>query len=146
MDRIMKTIYTRKEDVENKWYIIDASDKVLGRLAAKVAFYLRGKHKPTYQPDVECGDSVIVINASKIKVTGNKFKQQKYYRFSGYPGGLKEIPFDKMLKLHPTYAVYHAIKGMMPRNRLGRALLKNVRIYADDKHLQTSQKPIELGL
>ncbi len=142
----MKTIYTKIADVENKWYIIDGTDLVLGRLAEKIACYLRGKHKPSYQPDVECGDSIIVINSAKIKITGNKAWQKKYYSHTGFPGGIKEISYEKAMVKDATFALKKAVKGMLPHNRLGRKLMKNLRIYADDKHTHVAQNPLPLEL
>lgn len=142
----MKTVYTKKADVENKWYIIDATDKVLGRLAVKIADYLRGKHKASFQPDVECGDSIIVINSAKVKITGKKEKQKKYYHHTGYPGGIRDISYDKAMVKDPTFTLRQAVKGMLPHNKLGRKLMKNLRIYSDDNHEQVAQKPIPLDM
>ncbi len=138
---MFKTYYPKEGDIEKKWYLIDAKDKVLGRVASKAAYILRGKHKPEYTPSVDMGDFVIIINADKIRVTGNKFMNKKYYRHSGYPGGIKEIPFYKMMQKDPTFAIRNAIKGMLPHNRLGRKQLKHVKIYAGESHPHAAQKP-----
>ena len=138
---MFKTYYPKKDEIERKWFIIDAKDKILGRVASKAAFILRGKHKPQYTPSVDMGDFVIIVNADKIKVTGNKFMNKKYYRHSGYPGGIKEIPFYKMMKKDPTFALKNAIRGMLPHNRLGRKQLKHVKIYAGESHPHSAQKP-----
>lgn len=137
----MKTYTARKEDIERKWYLIDAEGKVLGRLASKVATILRGKHKPIYTPHLDTGDYVIVINASKVRLTGKKPKQKHYYRYSGYPGGLKSIRYDKLLAERPTRIIEAAIKGMLPHNKLGRAMSKKLKVYAGPEHQHQPQKP-----
>jgi large subunit ribosomal protein L13 len=119
--------------------VIDASGQTLGRLASQVAVLLMGKHKPQYVPYIDTGDFVIVLNASKIKVTGNKAKQKMYYRHSGYPGGLKEVNFEKMLDTHPVRIIEHAVKGMLPSNRLGRAMYKKLKVYEGDSHPHEAQ-------
>jgi large subunit ribosomal protein L13 len=135
----MKTYSTKAGDVERKWHVIDASGQTLGRLASQVAVLLMGKHKPQYVPYLDTGDFVIVLNASKIKVTGNKAKQKMYYRHSGYPGGLKEVNFEKMLDTHPVRIIEHAVKGMLPSNRLGRAMYKKLKVYEGDSHPHEAQ-------
>ncbi|MEJ2738302.1 MAG: 50S ribosomal protein L13 [Dehalococcoidia bacterium] len=135
----MKTYSTKAGDVERKWHVIDASGQTLGRLASQVAVLLMGKHKPHYVPYLDTGDFVIVLNASKIKVTGNKAKQKMYYRHSGYPGGLKEVNFEKMLDTHPVRIIEHAVKGMLPSNRLGRAMYKKLKVYEGDSHPHEAQ-------
>jgi large subunit ribosomal protein L13 len=135
----MKTYSTKAGDVERKWHVIDASGQTLGRLASQVAVLLMGKHKPQYVPYIDTGDFVIVLNASKIKVTGNKAKQKMYYRHSGYPGGLKEVNFEKMLDTHPVRIIEHAVKGMLPSNRLGRAMYKKLKVYEGDSHPHEAQ-------
>ena len=135
----MKTYSTKAGDVERKWHVIDASGQTLGRLASQVAVLLMGKHKPHYVPYIDTGDFVIVLNASKIKVTGNKAKQKMYYRHSGYPGGLKEVNFEKMLDTHPVRIIEHAVKGMLPSNRLGRAMYKKLKVYEGDSHPHEAQ-------
>ena len=137
----MKTIFLKQKDIVRKWYLIDADGKVLGRLATKVATILRGKHKPTYTPHMDVGDSVIIINAEKIKVTGKKRKEKMYYRHSGYPGGLKTVVFEKIVQKKPIFPLEHAIRGMLPKNSLGRKMFKNVKIYVGSEHPHSSQKP-----
>lgn len=139
-----KTYVAKKEDIKRQWYLVDAKDKILGRLAAKVATILRGKHKPIFTPHVDTGDGVIVINAAKIKVTGRKLKQKVYRRYSGYPGGLKEITLDEMLAKRPTTVVKLAIQRMLPGGPLGRDTIKKLKVYANDKHPHKSQNPIVL--
>jgi large subunit ribosomal protein L13 len=135
----MKTYSTKAKDIERKWHVIDASDKTLGRLSSQVAKLLMGKHKPQYVPYLDTGDYVIVLNASKIIVTGNKARQKIYYRHSGYPGGLKSITFEKQMQTHPTRVIEHAVKGMLPHNRLGRAMFKKLKVYAGDSHPHQAQ-------
>lgn len=140
----MKT-YVPKE-VESKWYVIDAEGKTLGRLAAKIATILRGKHKPEYTPNMPVGDYVIVINAAKVKLTGKKLEDKIYTRYSGYPGGLKRIPAGEMLKRHPERVIERAVKGMLPKNRLGRKLYKRLKVYAGPDHPHAAQRPEKLEL
>ena len=137
----MKTYVPKQGEVEKKWFIIDAEGKVLGRVAVEAAKLLRGKHKPQYTPFLDCGDHVIVVNAEKAKVTGAKFEDKKYYRHSGYPGGLRETTYGKMIQKHPTRAMTLAIKGMLPHNRLGRVLARHVRVYAGPEHPHEAQCP-----
>jgi large subunit ribosomal protein L13 len=139
-----KTYVAKKEDIKRKWYLVDAKDKVLGRLASKVAVVLRGKHKPIFTPHLDTGDGVIVINAAKIRVTGRKLKQKVYRRYSGYPGGLREVTLENMLAKKPTEVIHLAVRRMLPGGPLGRDLIKKLKIYADDKHNQKSQNPIVL--
>lgn len=134
----------KKTEVERNWYLVDAKDKILGRLATKVATILRGKHKPIFTPHVDTGDGVIVINAAKIKVTGRKLKQKVYRRYSGYPGGLKEISLDEMLAKKPATVVKLAIQRMLPGGPLGRDIIKKLKVYVNDKHPHKSQNPIVL--
>lgn len=141
MDR---TYIPKKEDIQRNWYIIDASDKILGRLASRVAVILRGKHKAIYTPHLDTGDGVIVINALRIKVTGKKMKDKLYRRHSGYPGGFREIPLETMLKTRPTTVIKLAVKRMLPSGPLGRDMFKKLKVYADDKHTHKSQNPIPL--
>ena len=140
----MKT-YVPKE-VENKWYVIDAEGKTLGRLAAKIASILRGKHKPEYTPHLPVGDYVIVVNAAKVRLTGKKLEDKIYTRYSGYQGGLKRIPAGEMLKKHPERVVERAVKGMLPKNRLGRKLAKRLKVYPGPEHPHAAQKPEKLEL
>ena len=139
-----KTYVAKKEDIKRKWYLVDAKDKVLGRLAVKIAVILRGKNKPIFTPHLDTGDAVVVINAAKIKVTGRKMKQKIYRRYSGYPGGLREVPLEDMLRKNPATVVRLAIERMLPQGPLGRDLIKKLKVYADDKHLQQSQNPLPL--
>ncbi|MEE8470922.1 MAG: 50S ribosomal protein L13 [Dehalococcoidia bacterium] len=135
----MKTFSTKASDIERKWWVIDASDRTLGRLASEVAVLLRGKHKPIYSPHLDVGDYVIVINASRVRVTGRKLAQKVYYRHSNYPGGLKSISLGKMMETHPTRAIEHAVKGMLPHNRLGSAMFTKLKVYAGADHPHQSQ-------
>ncbi len=137
----MKTYTVKKDAIEKKWYLVDAEGKVLGRVASSVAAILRGKHKADYTPSMDMGDNVIIVNAAKVKITGNKALKKKYYRHSGYPGGLKEKSFSEVMKSDPTFALRNAIKGMLPRNRLGRKQLLNVKIYGGENHPHHAQKP-----
>lgn len=136
----------KKETVERKWYILDAEGQTLGRLATKAATMLRGKHKVTYTPYVDCGDYIIVINASKVNLTGNKLEDKKYYRHSGYPGGLTERNAKEMLEKYPVEMMERAIKGMLPHNRLGRQMGKKLFVYADENHKHEAQKPVKIDL
>lgn len=142
-----KTYVTKEEDVQREWYVIDASGQTLGRLAARVASVLRGKHKPVYSPSVDAGDFVIVVNAEKVHVTGRKLDQKMYYRHSGYPGGLKEITLRNLLQQHPTRVIEHAVRGMLPKNRLGRQVFRHLKVYAGSEHPHEAQQPkaLELG-
>jgi large subunit ribosomal protein L13 len=143
---VVKTYSTKRSDIERKWYLVDARDKTLGRLATEIARILRGKHKPYFTPHLDTGDYVIVINAGKIRVTGRKLDQKIYYRHSGYPGGLKSITLREQLVKHPTRALRAAVRGMLPHNRLGRRMIKKLKIYAEDSHPHRAQQPIPLEL
>lgn len=142
----MKTFSARKEDVKKNWYLIDAEDKVVGRLAARIAMILRGKNKPIFTPHVDTGDFVVVVNAEKVRFTGRKWIQKKYYRHSGYPGGLKEIVARKLLQQKPEEVLRHAVWGMIPHNRLGRQMMKKLKIYAGPEHPHQAQKPQALEI
>lgn len=142
----MKTGFAKKENVERKWYVIDAKDQVLGRLAAEIARRLRGKHKPTYTPHIDTGDYIIVVNADKIRLTGNKLEQKVYYKHTGYPGGLKSITMNKLLQRKPERVLEHAVKGMLPKNRLGRRMYKKMKIYIGPDHPHEAQQPEVLTL
>ncbi len=142
----MKTFMQKKEAVERKWYVIDAEGQTLGRLATKAATILRGKHKVTYTPHVDCGDYVIIINAEKVALTGNKLAYKKYYNHSGYPGGLRERTAGEMIEKYPEEMVERAIKGMLPHNRLGRAMGKKLFVYAGPDHKHSAQKPEALSV
>ena len=133
-------------NIERKWYIVDATGKVLGRLASRVATILRGKHKPEYAPHLDIGDHVIVINAEKVVLTGKKLEQKEYRRFSGYPGGLKRIKYEKLMKEKPEFVVEKAIKGMLPHTKLGRKMAKKLRVYRGPEHPHQAQKPEPLEL
>ncbi|MFZ2357491.1 MAG: 50S ribosomal protein L13 [Candidatus Omnitrophota bacterium] len=139
-----KTFVAKKEQIQKKWYLVDAKDKILGRLACKVAAVLKGKHKAIYTPHVDTGDGVIIINASGIRFTGRKLKQKVYRRYSGYPGGLREVTLENMLSKKPATVVRLAVRRMLPGGPLGRKMLKKLKIFADDKYLQVSQKPVSL--
>ncbi len=135
----MKTYSTKATDIERQWHIIDASGKTLGRLATQIAGLLMGKHKPIYSPNLDTGDYVVVINADKVRVTGNKAKQKTYYRHSGYPGGLKSITLEKIMQTHPTRVIEYAVKGMLPHTRLGASMKKKLRVYVGDIHPHPAQ-------
>lgn len=140
----MKTFMLRKEDVEHKWYIIDAEGKNLGKVAALAASVLRGKNKPTYTPHIACGDNVIIINAEKVNLTGNKLDKKMYYNHSGYPGGLRERTARTMIERYPVEMIERAVKGMLPKNRLGRQIYKQLFVYAGSEHKHQAQKPESL--
>ena len=135
----MKTHVTRNSDIEREWHVIDASGKVLGRLATEAARLLMGKHKPIFTPNLDTGDFVVIINAAQVRVTGNKTKQKTYYSHSGYPGGLKSITLGKMMQTNPTRVIKHAVKGMLPHTRLGAKMIKKLRVYAGDAHPHLAQ-------
>jgi large subunit ribosomal protein L13 len=142
----MKTFSAKEKDIERQWYVVDASDKVLGRLAARIATVLLGKHKPTYTPHVDTGDFVIVTNAGKVKVTGKKTGQKLYHRYSGYPGGLHTTPFYKKVQQQPEAVIREAVWGMMPKNRLSRAMMKKLKVYAEGDHPHEAQQPKALEI
>ena len=142
----MSTFMQKKETIERKWYLIDAEGETLGRLATKAANILRGKHKVTYTPHIDCGDYVIVINASKIKLTGKKLNDKVYYNHSGYPGGLRERTAKEMVENYPEEMVERAIKGMLPNGRLGRQMGKKLFVYAGENHEQIAQKPEKISV
>ena len=135
----MKTYSARPSEIEREWHVIDASDKVLGRLATKVASLLMGKHKPIFSRNLDTGDFVVIINADKVRITGDKAKQKLYYRHSGYPGGLKSISLEKMMQTNPTRVIEHAVKGMLPHNRLGVKMMKKLKVYTGDTHPHLAQ-------
>ncbi len=137
----MKSYIAKPQEVERKWYVVDADGQTLGRLASEVAAILRGKKKPTYTPHVDTGDYVIVINAEKINVTGKKRKEKIYKRHTGYPGGLREITFEKLQAKNPEEIIRHAVKGMMPKGVLGRQMYKKLKVYAGPEHNHIAQKP-----
>lgn len=142
----MKTYVVKASEIEREWFVVDAAGKNLGRLATEIAVILRGKHKPTFTPSMDVGDFVIVVNADKITVTGRKLKDKMYYRHSLYPGGLTAVSLEQMLAKHPTRVVEHAVKGMLPKNRLGRAMIKKLKVYAGGAHPHAAQKPRALEL
>ena len=142
----MKTYLPKAKQVQKNWYIIDAEGKVLGRLASKIASVMRGKHKPTFTPHMDMGDNVIVVNAEKVRLTGRKTEQKVYYRHSGYPGGIKSMGFADMIKKNPEQVITIAVKGMLPHNRLGRAILKHLKVYRGPEHPHGVQKPEKLEL
>lgn len=142
----MKTFMANPQNVERKWYVIDAEDMILGRLASEVAAILRGKNKPTYTPHVDCGDYVIVVNCDKVRVTGNKEREKLYRTHSGYGGGFKEVPYRDLVAKKPTYAVELAVKGMLPKTNLGRKMLKHLKLYAGPEHNNQAQQPVKLEI
>lgn len=135
----MKTYSTKLSDITPQWHVFDATGKTLGRLATEVATLLQGKHKPIYAPHLNTGDFVIVVNAAKVRVTGNKAQQKLYYRHSNYPGGLRSTTFARMIETHPTRVIESAVKGMIPHNRLGRDMMKRLKVYPGDAHPHQSQ-------
>lgn len=142
----MKTYVAKAEDVQRKWYVIDATDKTLGRMASQIAAVLRGKNKPIYTPNVDTGDYVIVINAEKVKLTGKKLDEKIYYHHSLYPGGLKETPYRKLLATKPELAIEEAVRRMLPKGRLGRQMFTKLKVYAGPNHNHEAQKPEVLEL
>ena len=139
------TRFIRTEDADRKWYLVDAKDQVLGRLATEVARIIRGKHKAIFTPNMDTGDFVIVINADKVRVTGKRENLKEYIRHSGYPGGQKTTSFQNMMQKKPEFVIHKAVKGMLPKNRLGRQLIKKLKVYAGDKHPHQAQKPETLS-
>jgi large subunit ribosomal protein L13 len=142
----MKTFSAKPHEVQREWFVIDAEDKILGRVASEVAHRLRGKHKPEFTPHVDTGDFIVVVNAGKLRVTGNKGLQKKYFRHSGYPGGIYETNFDKMQARFPGRALEKAVKGMLPKGPLGYAMIKKLKVYAGETHPHTAQQPKPLSI
>jgi large subunit ribosomal protein L13 len=142
----MKTFSAKSHEVQRGWYIVDASGKVLGRVAAEIARRLRGKHKPEFTPHVDTGDYIVVVNADKLRVTGNKTKDKLYHRHSTYPGGIYTTSFEKMQARHPERVLQLAVKGMLPKGPLGYAMLRKMKVYAGDKHPHTAQQPKTLQI
>tara|TARA_B100000768_G_scaffold1231_1_gene1493 strand:+ start:51 stop:479 length:429 start_codon:yes stop_codon:yes gene_type:complete len=142
----MKTVSTKPADVTRDWYVVDAEGKTLGRMATEIARRLRGKHKPEYTPHVDTGDYIIVVNAEKVRVTGNKAKDKMYYRHTGYPGGLRSMSFEKMVDHAPERTVEFAVKGMLPKGPLGRAMYAKLKVYAGTEHPHQAQQPQALAL
>jgi large subunit ribosomal protein L13 len=145
-DARMRTYVPKAAEVQREWYVVDAAGKTLGRLAARIATVLRGKHKVTFTPGMDVGDFVIVINANKVVLTGRKRQQKVYYRHTGYMGGLKEIPFERMIASHPDRVIRLAVQGMLPHNRLGRAMLRKLKVYGGAEHPHEAQQPKPLEL
>lgn len=137
----MKTLFVKEQDAQRAWFVIDAADKPVGRIAAKAAYMLRGKHKVTYAPHQETGDYIVIINAEKAVMTGNKAEDKLYYHHTGFPGGLRSVNYTKLLQRHPEDPILLAIKGMLPKGPLGRKLLTNVKVYAGDTHPHAAQNP-----
>ena len=142
----MKTFSAKPQDVRREWHLVDATDKTLGRLASEVAFRLRGKHKPTYTPHVDTGDHIVIVNADKVKVTGKKMEDKIYHHHTGYIGNLKSIPLGDLMDKHPTRAIESAVKGMLPKNTLGRAMYKKLHVYAGPEHPHAAQQPADLDI
>ena len=142
----MKSYMAKGETVERSWYVVDATDMVLGRLSSQVAAILRGKHKPIFTPHVDCGDHVIIVNAEKVRLTGRKLDEKKYIHHTGFPGGIKEVTYRTLLKTKPEYAVYESVRRMMPKGPLGDKMLKKLRVYAGPNHNHEAQQPEMLEL
>lgn len=142
----MKTFSAKPAEVKRDWYVIDATGKTLGRLATEVARRLRGKHKPEYTPHVDTGDYIVIVNAEKVHVTGNKFNDKMYYQHSGYPGGMKSTSFEKMIQKSPERVIEIAVKGMLPKNPLGRAMYRKLKVYAGPDHTHSAQQPQPLEI
>jgi large subunit ribosomal protein L13 len=138
----MKTYQTKKEEAEHRWYVVNADGRVLGRLATELAKILRGKNKPSFTPHVDTGDCVVVVNAAKVVLTGKKMKDKKYYHHTGYPGGIRETNAEKLLAKKPTEMIRIAVKGMLPKNSLGRQMLRKLKVYAGPSHPHEAQKPV----
>ena len=141
----MRTYTTKPDDINREWYVVDATGQTLGRLASQIASVLRGKHKPIFSPHMDCGDFVIVINAEKVRVTGDKLDQKMYYRHSQYPGGLKTISLRDQMKQHPDRVIRFAVRGMLPKNRLGRQMIKKLKVYREPDHPHQAQQPKPLN-
>jgi len=142
----MKTFSAKPQDVRREWHLVDATDKTLGRLASELALRLRGKHKPTYTPHVDTGDHIVVVNAEKIRVTGNKMEDKIYHHHTGYIGNLKSEPLSKLMQRHPERAIERAVKGMLPKNKLGRAMYKKLHVYVGPEHPHAAQQPQALDV
>lgn len=142
----MKTFSAKTADVKRDWYVVDASGKTLGRLASQIAFRLRGKHKPEYTPHVDTGDYIVVVNAEKVAVTGHKVTDKIYYHHTGYIGGLKQVTFEQLIDKAPERIIQTAVKGMLPKNRLGRQMLKKLKVYVGPEHRHVAQQPIQIEL
>jgi len=146
MSESQKTYSPSAQEIDRQWFVVDAGDKVLGRLATEIARILRGKHKPVYTPHLDMGDHVIVINAEKVRVTGKKTEQKVYYRHTGYPGGIRSTPFSRLIQEHPDRVLKKAVWGMLPHNALGRKMLKKLKVYSGSEHRHAAQQPQTLDL
>lgn len=142
----MKTYTVKEDDIERRWWLVDAEDRVLGRLATEVASVLRGKHKPTFSRHLDVGDHVVVVNAEKVRLTGRKEQSKRYFRHSGWMGGDKHVPFEQMRERRPEWIIERAVKGMLPKNKLGRRMAKKLRVYAGPEHPHEAQQPEPLEL
>jgi len=142
----MKTFNAKAADVQRDWFVVDAAGKTLGRLASEIAFRLRGKHKPEFTPHVDTGDYIVVVNAEQVAITGRKAEQKTYHRFTGYVGNMKSITFDKLIVEHPERAIEHAVKSMLPKNRLGREMFKKLKVYSGSEHQHHAQQPQALEI
>jgi len=142
----MQTHQVTPDQIERRWYLVDAEGQTLGRLASRIAQILRGKHKPIYTPYLDTGDHVLVVNAEKVRLTGKKIDQKRYYRHTGYPGGLKETPIRRLLETHPERVIEFAVRGMMPKGKLGRAMTRKLRVYAGSEHPHAAQQPVSIDL
>lgn len=142
----MRTFSVKKEEIHRDWYVVDAKGETLGRLASRIAPILKGKHKPIYTPHLDCGDFVVVVNADQVRVTGRKMDQKFYYRYSGYPGGLSQISLRDQLARHPERVLQAAVRGMLPKSKLGRQMIKKLKVYAGDEHPHQAQQPKPLEL
>lgn len=145
-EKKLKTYSPKPNDIEQKWFIIDANGQVLGRLATKIAQVLRGKHKPLWAPHMDCGDFIVVVNADKVRITGRKMIQKSYVHHTGYPGGLRHTSIARIMSDKPEYILMHAVRGMLPHNRLGRQMLKKLKIYTKVEHPHSAQKPEPLSI
>ncbi len=137
----MKTFSAKSSEIKREWFVVDANNKVLGRLAAEIAHRLRGKHKPEFTPHMDAGDYIVVVNAEKVVVTGNKTTDKRYYHHTGHPGGIKSTSFKELIEKHPTRVIEKAVKGMLPKNKLGRAMISKLKVYAGDQHAHAAQQP-----
>ncbi len=140
------TYFFKKEEIQKKWYLVDAEGKTLGRLASRVAHILRGKHKPEFTPNADLGDFVIIVNAEKVKLTGKRAEQKQYFHYTGYPGGATFESFKELIKTKPEKVIIHAVKGMIPHNRLGRRIIQKLKVYAGPNHPHSAQKPEKLNI
>ncbi|MEW6008138.1 MAG: 50S ribosomal protein L13 [Candidatus Omnitrophota bacterium] len=141
-----KTYIAKKPDIKRTWYIVDAKDKILGRMATRIATVLRGKNKPNFSPHQDTGDGVIVINAKDVRLTGRKMQEKVYYRFSGYPGGQRQVSFEQMLEKKPQLIIEHAVRGMLPNTKLRKDILNRLKVYKDETHPHIGQKPVKLDI